>query len=32
VLYITAGTAVAGEIHRVRITGAHEADLFGEIE
>lgn len=32
VLYITAGTAVAGEIHKVRITGAHGADLFGEIE
>jgi len=32
VLYITAGTAVAGEIHGVRITGAHGTDLFGEIE
>lgn len=30
-LFITAGDAVAGEIHRVRITDAHEFDLFGEI-
>ncbi len=32
VLYITGGHAVASEIHNVRITGFHEADLFGEIE
>jgi ribosomal protein S12 methylthiotransferase len=31
VLYITAGNAVAGEIHNVRITGFHGIDLFGEI-
>jgi ribosomal protein S12 methylthiotransferase len=31
VLYITAGNAVAGEIHKVRITGFHGTDLFGEI-
>lgn len=31
VLYITAGNAVAGEIHNVRITGFHGTDLFGEI-
>jgi ribosomal protein S12 methylthiotransferase len=30
VLYITAGKAVAGEIHSVRITDAHGPDLFGE--
>jgi ribosomal protein S12 methylthiotransferase len=30
-LYITAGTAVAGEIHRVKLTDAYEFDLFGEI-
>jgi len=32
VLYITAGEATAGELHRVKITEAHEWDLFGEIE
>lgn len=31
VLYITAGNAAAGEIQPVLITGAHDADLFGEI-
>jgi len=31
ILFITAGTAAAGEIHRVKITGAHEWDLVGEI-
>ncbi len=30
-LYITAGNAVAGEIHRVRITEYYGSDLFGEI-
>lgn len=30
-LYITAGQAVAGEIHQARITGTHQSDLFGEI-
>jgi len=30
-LYITAGNAIAGEIHQVKITDAHEFDLFGEI-
>jgi ribosomal protein S12 methylthiotransferase len=30
-LYITGGAAVAGAIHSVQITGAHELDLFGEI-
>lgn len=32
VLYITSGEATAGEMHRVKITEAHEWDLFGEIE
>lgn len=32
VLYIVEGQADAGEIHRVRITGAHGPDLFGAIE
>ena len=31
VLYITAGHAVAGEIHPVKITGYHGPDLFGEV-
>jgi ribosomal protein S12 methylthiotransferase len=31
VLFITAGEGTAGEIHKVRITGAHGSDLFGEI-
>jgi len=31
ILYITAGSAVAGEIRTVKITGAHGADLFGEL-
>ncbi len=31
VLYITAGNAVAGEIHSVKITGCHGPDLFGEV-
>ena len=31
-LYITAGEAAAGEIKDVVITGAHGADLFGEIK
>jgi ribosomal protein S12 methylthiotransferase len=30
-LYITAGNAIAGEIHTARITGFHGPDLFGEI-
>ncbi|HMK35087.1 MAG TPA: 30S ribosomal protein S12 methylthiotransferase RimO [Desulfomonilaceae bacterium] len=30
-LYITAGNAIPGEIHRVRITGTHESDFFGEL-
>lgn len=30
-LYITAGNAIYGEIHHVRITDSHEFDLFGEI-
>jgi len=32
VLYITSGEATAGEHHVVKITEAHEWDLFGEIE
>jgi len=32
VLFVTAGEATAGEIHPVKITGAHEWDLFGEIQ
>ena len=31
ILYITAGNAEAGRIHRVRITDCHGSDLFGEI-
>lgn len=31
IVYITAGNAVAGEIRKVKITGAHGADLFGEL-
>lgn len=31
VLFITAGEATAGEMHHVKITEAHEWDLFGEI-
>jgi len=31
VLYVTSGNAVAGEIQPVRITGTHDADLFGEL-
>jgi ribosomal protein S12 methylthiotransferase len=30
-LYITAGNAMAGEIHKVRITDSYGSDLFGEI-
>jgi len=30
-LYITAGNAMAGEIHSVRITGYNGPDLFGEV-
>jgi ribosomal protein S12 methylthiotransferase len=30
-LYITDGTAVAGEIHSARITGRRDSDLFGEL-
>jgi ribosomal protein S12 methylthiotransferase len=29
--YITAGNAVAGEIHQARIIGTHQSDFFGEI-
>lgn len=32
VFYVVEGQAHAGEIHRVRITGAHGPDLFGAIE
>ena len=31
ILYVTAGNAVSGEIHEVRITGSFGSDLFGEI-
>jgi len=31
VTYITAGNAIAGEMHTVRITATHGPDLFGEI-
>lgn len=31
VVYITCGTAIAGEIRRVRITQAHDYDLAGEL-
>ena len=30
-LYITAGNAVVGEVHEVKITDTHEFDLFAEI-